>query len=504
MVDLRAALYEKVQRLGFRFFDSNETGSIINRVTDDVQRVRLFVDGVILQTIVLLLSMAVYLCYMLHIHVLLTCACLATTPLLFAATMLYMREVKPASLKTRELFDTLILSLSETLQGMQVVKGLAIEEEKIAEFAVHNKAVLDQQYRTFWLTGIFTPIVNFIPQINMAVLLIYGGYLLIHDPSFTLGQGIIVFAGLLRQVEVQIASIANISSNAQLSLTGAQRVFEVLDADVEIRSKPNAARLARPRGEVRFEGVTFGYNSAEPVLQDVTCTIPAGSCIAIAGANGSGKSTLLSLIPRFYDPDRGRVLLDGVDLRDLNVDDLRRSIGFVFQESFLFSHTVAANIAFGHPRATMDQIETAARIASAHDFIMRLPQGYDTILGERASDLSGGQRQRLAIARALLLDPPILMLDDPTAAIDPQTEQEILEAMDAAMRNRTSFLVAHRLSSLRRADSVIVLDAGRIVQTGTPSELSATSGLFLNAAKLQDADEESLKLLGLAVPERRP
>lgn len=497
VVDLRAQVYAKLQRISFRFFDSNETGSIINRVTGDVQNVRLFVDGVIVQTVVLILSITVYLFYMLHIHVQLTLACLASTPLLGFLTLAYMRRVKPASLKTRELTDAMIRTLSENTQGVHVVKGFAREQEEIAKFAQANRNVREQQNWTFWLTSVFSPLISFIPQLNMVVLLCYGGYLLSNDPTFTLGQGIIVFAGLLRQFENQVTTIATIANSAQQSLTGAQRVFEVLDAPVDIQSKPDAKRLPRAQGTVRFEGVSFGYSAENSVLQEIDFEVPAGSSVAITGANGAGKSSLLALIPRFYDPDKGRVLLDGIDLRDLDLDDLRRNIGLVFQESFLFSNTVAANIAFGYPKATQEEIERAARIASAHDFIMELPDGYNTVLGERGSGLSGGQRQRLAIARAILLDPPILLLDDPTAAIDPETEHEILEAMQGAMQNRTSFVVAHRLSTLRRADRVLVLEGGRIVQSGTPGELAESSGLYQQASLIQIPDEESLRVLGM-------
>jgi ATP-binding cassette subfamily B protein len=391
----------------------------------------------------------------------------------------------------------MVRTLAENVQGMQVVKGFGREREEIAKFAEANRNVREQQNWTFWLTSVFTPLISFVPQINMVVLLCFGGYLLTRDPSFTLGQGIIVFAGLLRQVEAQVTNIATIANSAQQSLTGAQRVFEILDAPVEIKSKPDAIRLPRAQGALRFEGVNFGYRERDSVLRDIDFEVPAGGVIAITGATGAGKSTLLSLIPRFYDPVEGRVLLDGIDLRDLDVDDLRHNIGLVFQESFLFSHTVAANIAFGHPKATREQIERAARIASAHDFIMELPDGYDTVLGERGNGLSGGQRQRLAIARAILLDPPILLLDDPTAAIDPETEHEILEAMQSAMQNRTSFVVAHRLSTLRRADRILVLDHGRIVEYGTPEELAKNSGLFQEAARVQHPDEESIRLLGI-------
>ncbi len=239
--------------------------------------------------------------------------------------------------------------------------------------------------------------------------------------------------------------------------------------------------------------MSFAYNGIEPVLRSVDLDVKPGQCVAILGATGAGKSVLMSLIPRFWDPSDGRVLLDGIDARDLRLDDLRRNIGLVFQESFLFSNTVASNIAFGHPDATQEQIEKAARIAAAHDFIMQLPKGYETVLGESGKSLSGGQRQRLAIARAVLLEPPILLLDDPTAAIDSETEDEIFEALDRAIAGRTTFIVAHRLSTLRRADFIIVMEDGRIVQKGRHEELMRVPGPYLRVANLQLLDGRELQ-----------
>ncbi|MEX2388550.1 MAG: ABC transporter ATP-binding protein, partial [Phycisphaeraceae bacterium] len=499
VVHLRSRVYDKLQRLSFRFFDANESGSIINRVTGDVQAVRMFVDGVMVEVLMVLLSLAFFLSYMLSINVPLTVACLATTPLLWYLTATFARIVKPAYRRNRELFDNTIRVLSENVQAVHVVKGFSRQSQEIEKFATTNKEVRDQKHWIFWRVSSFGPGISFVPQLNLLILLVFGGWIYVHDDTFTLGT-IVVFCGLLQQFSGQVGNIAQIANSVQQSLTGAQRVFEVLDAPVEITSPADPVPLDRAHGAVRFENVTFSYEDdaeEDAVLQDVSFEAPAGRSVAILGATGAGKTTLLSLIPRFYDPQQGRVLIDGVDVKQYDLDALRRNIGTVFQESFLFSNTVAENIAFGHPEATREQIEKAARIAQAHDFIMELDHGYDSVLGERGSNLSGGQRQRLAIARAVLLEPPILLLDDPTAAIDPQTEHEILQAMNNAMKGRTTFVVAHRLSTLRRADMVIVLDQGRIVQQGTHEELMNSRGHYQKAARLQIPDDESKRLLGI-------
>ncbi|MEO6994318.1 MAG: ATP-binding cassette domain-containing protein, partial [Lacunisphaera sp.] len=287
-------------------------------------------------------------------------------------------------------------------------------------------------------------------------------------------------------------------NSVQQSLIGARRVFEILDAPVEVKTPPDAIRCKRLNGSVEFENVSFAYHGADAVVRDINLAVKPGQCVAILGATGAGKSVLMSLIPRFFDPTNGRVLVDGHDARRLNLEDLRRNIGSVFQESFLFSNTIAANIAFGHPEATREQVEKAAHIAAAHDFISQLPEGYETVLGESGNSLSGGQRQRLAIARAVLLEPAILLLDDPTAAIDSETEHEIFEALDRAIAGRTTFIVAHRLSTLRRADFIIVMEEGRIVQRGTHEELMRMPGPYLRVANLQLVDARDLQLLGLA------
>jgi ATP-binding cassette subfamily B protein len=492
VVDLRSQVYDQMQRLSFRFFDANSTGAIINRVTGDVQSVRAFVDGVIIQLVILVLSLVCYLVYMTRIDVGLTLACLATTPLLWIITVIFSRLVRPAYDRTRELVDHVVLTLAENIQGVHVIKGFGREREEISKFGTALKAVENEQESIFWKVSLFTPAIGLLTQLNVVILLAYGGWLVTQD-RLALGTGLVVFAGLLTQFASQVANLTNITNSVQQSLSGARRVFEVLDTPIEIQSVSDARRLPRARGAVTFERVSFAYGSGPPALDDVNFSVEPGQCVAILGATGAGKSTLLSLVARFYDPTAGRIAVDGVDLRALAVDDLRRNIGLVFQESFLFSNTVAANIAYGRPGATRFEIERAAQIACAHEFIVQLPDGYDSVLGEGGMNLSGGQRQRLAIARALLPDPAILLLDDPAAAIDPHTEDEILEAMEHAMQGRTTFVVAHRLSTLRHADLVIVLDQGRVVQTGTHEELLEQPGHYQTAAIIQGAQYDVSK-----------
>lgn len=484
VVDLRAQVYDKLQRLSFRFFDAQASGSIINRVTTDVQAVRVFVDGVLIQFVILLLSLVCYLGYMLSLHVGLTLACLATTPLLWWLTVRFSSRVRREYDRNRELVDRMILALNENLQGAQVVRGFGREQDEIERFRRANLEVRDQQRNLFWRVSTFAPIAQQLTQFNLIVLLVYGGYLVAAD-RLSLGTGLVVFAGLLQQFSSQVGHLSTIANSVQQSLSGARRVFEILDAPIEIRAAAVPIRLPRARGDIRFEHVGFEYRPGTPVLRDIDFHVPPGQKVALLGATGAGKSTLLSLVPRFYDPTRGRVLIDGHDVRALDLDDLRRSLGIVFQESFLFSNTIAANIAFGYPKATRAQIERAAHIAAAAEFIERLPDGYDTVLGEYGYNLSGGQRQRLAIARAVLLDPPILLLDDPAAAIDPQTEREILEALREATADRTTLIIAHRLSTLRDADLVVVLEQGCVAQIGKHADLMEASGRYREVALSQ-------------------
>lgn len=484
LLTLRTELYDKLQRLSFRFFDTHGSGALINRVIGDVQSIRVFVEGVMLQSVILILSLTVYLAYMLWVSPPLTAACLASTPLLWVLSYSFSRRVRPLYLETRAKMDDLYRILGEAIQGIHTIKGFARESFHQDLFRRTNDGLRTQQRSIFLRVSRFSPSIGFLSQLNIFILLAFGGWLVLHD-RLPLGSGLVVFASLLQQFSAQVSKVAEIANSAQQSLTSARRLFEILDAPIEIQTPPTAIAPARLAGRIEFRDVSFGYDPALPVLSNISFTVEPGQCVALLGVTGSGKTTLLSLIPRFYDPSLGQVLIDGVDVRNYDLHGLRRQIGLVFQESFLFSSTIGANIAFGHPRASREQMERAATIAAAHEFIQDLPEGYDTFLGEAGADLSGGQRQRLAIARAVLLEPSILLMDDPTAAIDPATEHEILEAMDRAIAGRTTFIVAHRISTLQRADLILVLDRGRIVQQGRHDDLIRVKGPYRRTAKLQ-------------------
>ncbi len=502
--ELRAQLYAKLQRLSFSFFDLHGSNSIFNRVTGDVQNTRLFVDGVLLQGATMILTLAAYAVFMWRIEPALTVACLCVSVPLWALTHFYSARLRPGYLRNRELTDHMVLLFSESVRGMQTVKGFAAEPHQVRRFEEANDQVSAQQRKIFWDLSIFTPGTQMLSQLSLVILFAYGGWLYVQG-KIPLGSGLVVFAGLLQQFTGQVANISTIANSVQQSLAAARRVFEVMDTPVEVQSRPDAVKPGRLTGRMTFETVTFGYATEHPVLTDVSFEARPGQVIGIFGMTGAGKSSLLGLVPRFYDPQAGRILADGKDLRGLDLDAYRRQIGIVYQESFLFSNTVAANIAFGHPHATMEQIERAARIASAHEFITALPRGYETVLGELGVDLSGGQRQRLALARALLLQPPILILDDPTASVNARTENEIVSALREAMAGRTTFVVSGRLNLLRRADLILVLEDGRLTQSGTHAELVHRPGPYHETALLQimDLGENVVESRGSKVEGRR-
>jgi ATP-binding cassette subfamily B protein len=485
VVEIRRQVFAKLQRLPHRFYATSATGSLIARVTSDVQSVRLFVDGVLLQLAILVLSLAIFLTYMFSINATLTLLCLATTPALWILSARFSRAVRPAYVRNRQLADHLLLVLSENVLGVQVVKALSRQAAEIARFRRANAAVRDQKWLIFRRVSRYSPSVEILLSVNQWVLLGYGGYLAI-DGRLPLGTGLLVFSGLLQQFSGQITKMTNIINSVQESLAGAQRVFEVLDAPVEVESSPTARPLDRFSGPIELDRVSFAYQPGQPVLRDVSLRIEPGECVAIFGATGAGKTTLLRLIARFYDVTSGRVLVEGLDVRDVALGDLRRQMAMVFQEPFLFSESVRANIAMARPEATDAEVRAAGRMAAADEFISCLPQGYDTILREGGKDLSGGQRQRLTLARAFAAGANVLLLDDPTSAVDAATEDQILCAMQEGRTRPTIVLVTHRLRTAALADRIVVLDRGRIVEEGPHDELLARRGRYWEAVEHQE------------------
>lgn len=480
---LRALVFDKLSRLSFRFFDANASGGIVNRVTGDVQSLRSFIDGVLIQGGIMLLSLGVYVAYMLGQHVTLTLACLSPMPALWWTTTRFSRRTQPAYARVRAETDELVLAFSESVEGMQVTKLFAAESLQAARFGEKNRSVFQRQLEVFRDVSRFGALVDGLGHVSLLILLVYGGWL-VGRRELPLGD-LVVFAGLLQQFSGQLQRTAGVVNTLQQSLAGARRVYEVLDAPLEIESPPEPIRVSHLTGRIRFENVSLAHVPGREVLVDVDLEVAPGTTVAIVGETGAGKSSLLSLLPRFYDPSAGRVLLDGHDVRTLDLDWMRRRIGVVFQSNLLFRDTVHGNIAFGHPEATEAQVWCAAQVARADEFIRGLPNGYATRVEQAASNLSGGQKQRLALARALLLGPAILLLDDPTSGIDGPTEQELIGALEEATRGRTTLIATHRIALARRADHIVVLHRGRIVERGTHHELLERAGLYREAAELQ-------------------
>lgn len=467
---LRMELYDHLHRLGMRFFARHDGSSLVHRLTRDVQMLRSFIDGVVIQGAVLVLTLTAFALYMLSRHAGLTVATLALSPLLYLVTLRFLRFARPAYQEERRLADRLLFCLTETIEGIQVVKTFGSEARAKSEFESRNQALRAHQRDIFHRVSRFTPTVDGLSQMSLVVLILYGGWLLTRG-VVSLGD-LVVFAALLGQFGSRVSEMAGIANTLQQSITGARRVFEVFDAEPEVEQNATGRRLSGSSHGVRFDAVSFGYDE-HLVLDEITLDVPTGRRLAVVGPTGSGKSTLLWLISRFYDPRSGTVWIDDFDAKTLDLSALRRRVGVVPQNGFLFHDTIAANIAFGEPNADRDRIERAARRAGAHEFIERLERGYDTVLAEGAVDLSGGQRQRLTLARALLLDPPILLLDDPLAAVDPITAASVQKSIEEATRGHTTFIVGSRTGLARWVDEIAFLDRGRLTSLVEARGLSA-------------------------------
>lgn len=474
--DLRNAMHRKLAALSFSYHDRTETGQILSRAVQDVDRVRFVTGRAFLRLtdgIVLMLGSAAMLLWM---NPQLALLALATLPFLAHRAFHLGRRLRPLSLAVQQQLAVLTTRLEQNLRGARVVKAFAQEDAEIARFDRENDRWFDLSVRASRLQAINTPLIDFIANVSTVIIIWYGGLLVIQG-HLTLGE-LVSFTTYLAQLALPVRRLGQIVPALAIAAAAGTRIFEILDAQSEVRDAPDAIPLPPARGLVRFENVSFAYFRRHRVLDDITFEAQPGQVIALLGMTGSGKSTIINLIPRFYDATEGRIAIDGYDIRSVTLNSLRDQIGIVLQETLLFATTIRENIAFGRPDAREEEIIQAARAAQAHDFIVETPNGYDTLVGERGITLSGGQRQRVAIARALLKDPRILILDDATSSVDTETEQLIQKALERLMRGRTSFIIAQRLSTLRMADLILVLEKGRIAARGTHEELLRRSGLY--------------------------
>jgi ABC-type multidrug transport system fused ATPase/permease subunit len=474
--DMRNGLYSHLLGLSFGYYDRHQTGQLMSRATVDLQSVRFFLGYGLIFFFQNVLTVVFATAAMVWFNWQLALISLAITPILIVLAYRYSHISHPLLRDVQQKMADVATVAEENIVGVHVVKAFAQEPQEERKFAQRSEAVFDQSIKANRQRAFYVPLISFIPLLAQAGVLLVGGRMVVHGQmsfgeffSFNLLLGYLIFP--LRSLGMWIGQ-------AQRATASGERIFEVLDEPEEIADRPGAIELPPGRGSLQFERVSFGYGVGRPVLEDVDLEIEPGKTIALIGHTGSGKTTLTSLVPRFYDVTSGRVLIDGTDLRDLKLESLRSAIGVIAQDPFLFSATVRENIAFGKADATDAEVELAARLAQAEEFVVQLPDRYDTVIGERGITLSGGQRQRIAIARALIVDPRILILDDATASVDATTEAKIRLGLREAMRGRTTLIIAHRLSTIALADEIVVLDRGRIVARGVHDQLLETSPVY--------------------------
>ena len=467
--DLRQRFYEHLQKLELAFFDNQQTGQLMSRATVDLQSIRFFLGYGLIWVSQSALTILFAAAVMFVLDPLLAALALAPVPFLVATATRYSRRNRPAEQEVQQRVGELTAGAEESVSGIRIVKAFARERHMMERFRHSADRVFEQSMLTTRLQAFYTPLMGFLPNIGLAVVLLVGGRQVING-SLSVGE-LTAFYAYLLLLSGPVRWLGMSLSMAQRAVASGNRMFEILDREPEMTSPPGAPALPPGAGRVALEGVMLRYDGGEPSLTGIDLDVEAGRTVALVGPTASGKTSLVGLLARLYDPSEGRVLIDGADIREVDLASLRHEIAFVADDSFLFSDTVSGNIAYARPDATQEQIEAAARRAQAHEFIAALPEGYGTVVGERGLTLSGGQRQRVAIARALLAEPRILILDDATSSVDAQTESEIKSGLLEAMAGRTTFIVAHRLSTISLADEIVVLDHGRVVDRGTHEEL---------------------------------
>ena len=483
--DLRVALYDHLQKLSLRYYSDKQTGEIMSRVVNDTTNIEPLIAHNIPDMIVNVTILAGITGILFYLSPQLALLTLIPIPLLVGVVWLFSGRMRDAFRVAQKKLADLNAVLQDNFSGMkeiQVFTREPFEKERVTD---RSQGYTVKLLRALRLIAVYHPSVELAASLGTVIVLFFGGRAALAGTLPV--EDLVAFFLYLSMFYQPVTVLARMNEQVQMALASSDRVAEVLDATSDVVEKPRPVRIGRARGRIEFQGVHFAYTEGNPVLKDVSFVVEPGETLALVGPTGVGKSTVASLIPRFYDPTAGRILLDGVDLRDLKLRDLRRNISMVLQDTFLFNGTVLENIMYGVDGATQEDVERAARIANAHDFIMELPDGYHTRIGERGFRLSGGQKQRLSIARAVLKDAPILILDEATSAVDVETEQQIQKALNRLMEGKTSIVIAHRLSTIRHADKIAVLDGGRIVEMGNHQELMARGTLYRRFVERQYA-----------------
>lgn len=485
---LRNACYEKLQFLSFRYYDTAKTGDLMSRLTGDLEAIRNFIGFGFAHLLNLFFMVSFGGIMMLSINWQLTLATLITMPFLAMVALKFESRIHPAFQEMRLAMSSLTTAVQENVTGVRTVKSFAREPYEMDKFSLRNDRYMNNQIFAATLWSKFFPIIELLASICFVLLLGLGGTFVIQD-KLSLGQ-LVAFFSLVWYIIGPMWELGFHINNYTQSKASGERVLEILNQPIDVQDKPNAEYLDpdHVQGLVEFEHVTFAYGNKMPAVVDIDFQVKPGSVIGFLGGTGSGKSTIIQLLMRAYDVKQGKITIDGKNIQDLNIQSLRSQIAAVFQETFLYSSSIRNNIAYGMNDVSMDDIIRVAQLAKAHDFIMEMPDGYNTIVGERGMGLSGGQKQRIAIARALLKNPRILILDDATSAVDMETEHEIQSGFQEVMRGRTTFIIAHRISSLRHADEILVLDEGRVVQRGKHSELISVPGPYQDVYRIQYAD----------------
>lgn len=488
--DLRNRFYDHVQHLSFGFHDKNHTGHLMSRAITDVENIRMFVNMGIVRTPYFAILMVVVSVILIRMDWQLGLLGISFMPPVILVSGVIRLKLRRAWLKIQDMMAELNTVLQENLTGQRVVKAFASEDFENRKYNDKSMEVSEAFIAAEKLRISNTSFTLFSFQIALALILLFGGWRVINT-DLTIGQ-LAAFVFYMQILAMPVRMSGMIVNSYARAASGGQRLFEILDMPSEVVEKPNAKEMPRVKGHVRFENVSFGYEKDKPVLRNINLELEAGKVVALLGAPGSGKSTVANLLPRFYEVGSGRITIDGMDIRDATLRSLRHNIGMVQQDVFLFGAGLRENIAYGREDAPVEDVMRAARVAQLHDFISSLEEGYDTDVGERGVTLSGGQRQRMSIARAVLLDPPILILDDSTSSVDANTEDQIRKAMEEVMRGRTTLIIAHRLSTVHRADEIVVLDKGEIVERGAHAELLALGGKYREIYELQLRPQEEV------------